>query len=167
MEAIDVYEVMPPTVTVREDLHAKVDRLERAIVQHLAPVEIEPVHYFADGTYAREITIPAGSLLTGKIHKTQHLNIISAGSITVWSPGEKTRHIVAPFAFVAEPGTRRVGFAHEDTVWTTIHATEETDLERLELQLIEPRDVALLDEMSDDDSKDLRLLIEAVTGGAE
>lgn len=104
------------------------------------PVPIEPVHRFADGIYAREITIPANTLLTGKIHKTRHLNIISKGAITVWSDGEPVRRIEAPYSFVAEPGARRVGFAHEDTVWTTIHATSETDLERLEAELIEPHE---------------------------
>lgn len=116
-----------------------VDALEAAMLAE-PQVTIEPVHRFADGLYAREITIPAGTLLTGKIHRTRHLNIVSQGDISVWSEGEPVRRIQAPFSFVAEPGTRRVGFAHADTVWTTIHATHETDLARLEAQLIEPHD---------------------------
>lgn len=115
-----------------------VDELEGVMVRECVPVEIEPVHRFAQGIYAREITIPAGTLLTGKIHRTQHLNVISAGDISVWTEGEPVRRIKAPYTFVAEPGTRRVGYAHADTVWTTIHATTETDLERLEATLIEP-----------------------------
>lgn len=118
---------------------SSVDELEAAM-RTQPQVEIEPVHRFADGLYAREITIPAGTLLTGKIHRTRHLNIVSAGRIAVWSEGEPVRIIEAPFSFVAEPGTRRVGFAYEDTVWTTIHATHETDLAALEAELIEPRD---------------------------
>ncbi len=120
-----------------------VDELERAM-RTVPQLEIEPVHHFADGLYAREITIPAGTLLTGKIHKTRHLNIISKGRITVWSELDGKREIEAPFSFVAEPGTRRVGYAHEETVWTTIHATSETNLERLEAELIEPHDSSLL-----------------------
>lgn len=114
-----------------------IDELEAAM-RTVPTLEIEPVHRFAAGLYAREITIPAGTLLTGKIHRTQHLNIVSKGRMSVWSEGEELREIIAPFAFVAEPGTRRVGFAHEDTVWTTIHATAETDLDKLEAELIEP-----------------------------
>jgi hypothetical protein len=120
-----------------------VDRLEAAMFEH-AQLEIVPVHHFAEGVYAREITIPAGALVTGKIHRTRHLNIISAGRISVWTGGEPVREIVAPFAFLAEPGTRRVGYAHEDTVWTTVHGTHETDLEKLEAQLIEPHENPLL-----------------------
>jgi len=117
-----------------------VDALEAAMRLE-TPVIIEPVHHFADGLYAREITIPAGTLLTGKIHRTQHLNVISRGRISVWTAGDEVREIVAPFTFVAHPGTRRVGFAHEETVWTTIHATRETDLDRLEAELIQPAPV--------------------------
>ena len=121
-------------------LPRSVDELEAAMRAQLPAVEIAPVHYFAAGLYAREITIPAGTLLTGKIHKTRHLNVVSAGEISVWSEGEPVRRIRAPFTFVAEPGTRRVGYAHEDTVWTTVHATHETDLEQLEADLIEPHE---------------------------
>jgi hypothetical protein len=117
---------------------SKIDELEARMRANGAPVTIEPIHHFAKGIYAREIRIPAGTLLTGKIHKTQHLNVISAGYISVYCEGEPVRHVRAPFTFVAEPGTRRVGYAHEDTVWTTIHASEETDLVKLEAALILP-----------------------------
>jgi hypothetical protein len=123
---------------------ASIDELQAAMLTQ-PQVPIEPVHRFADGLYAREITIPAGTLLVGKIHKTRHLNLVSAGEIVVWSAGEPVRRVRAPFAFVAEPGARRVGYALEDTVWTTVHATSETDLEKLEAELIEPHDVPALD----------------------
>lgn len=125
-------------------LPRSVDELEGLMRAELPPVEIVPVHHFADGLYAREITIPAGTLLSGKIHRTRHLNVISAGEISVWTEGEPVRRIRAPFTFVAEPGTRRVGFAHEDTVWTTVHATPETDLDILEAALIVPHENPLL-----------------------
>lgn len=114
----------------------KILALEDAMRQ-MPQVEIPPVHYFSKGLYAREIFIPKGTLLTGKIHKTEHLNIISKGDISVVTE-EGTKRIQAPFTMVAKPGTKRVGYAHEDTVWTTIHATEETDLEKIEHELIAP-----------------------------
>lgn len=120
------------------------DELEGLMRQSPHQLYIEPVHRFAEGLYAREITIPAGTLLTGKIHRTRHLNIVSKGRIAVWSEGEPVRVIEAPFSFVAEPGTRRLGYAYEETVWTTIHGTRETDLARLEAELIEPHDPPML-----------------------
>jgi hypothetical protein len=125
------------------ELLMSVDELESAM-RTQTQVVIEPVHRFADGLYAREITIPAGTLLTGKIHRTRHLNVISSGEITVWSDGEPVRRIQAPFSFVSEPGARRVGYAHRDTTWTTIHGTSETDLDVLEATLIESREPSSL-----------------------
>jgi len=100
-----------------------------------AQMEIEPVHHFSKGIYARELRIPAGTLLTGKIHKFENLNIISQGDISVFTE-EGVKRIQAPCTIVSPPGTKRIGYAHTDTVWTTIHATEETGLEALESELI-------------------------------
>lgn len=118
---------------------AQIVRLENEM-RKCEQIHIEPVHHFANGVYAREITIPAGTLLTGKVHKTEHLNIISQGRITVWTEdGMKT--VEAPYTIVSRPGTKRVGLAHTDTVWTTIHGTHEKDLDRLEAELIESEDL--------------------------
>jgi hypothetical protein len=119
----------------------KIFRLEREMVK-FEQLEILTTHYFAEGLYAREIFIPKGVLLTGKIHKTEHLNILSKGDITVWTE-DGMKRLKSPYTLVSKPGTKRVGFAHEDTIWTTIHATKETDLEKLELELIEDNQVFL------------------------
>jgi quercetin dioxygenase-like cupin family protein len=102
-------------------------------------IELETRHYFADGIYVREIDIPAGAILTGKIHRTAHVNVVSKGSILVATEdGEKT--ISAPCTFVAPPGTKRAGVALEDTVWSTIHPnpSNTADMDRLEAELIAP-----------------------------
>lgn len=102
-----------------------------------AQIELKTTHYFAKGMYAREIFIPKGTCLTGKIHKTEHISIISKGDITVWTD-EGMKRVQAPYTIVAKPGMKRVGFAHEDTVWTTFHPNQdnETDLVKLEEVLI-------------------------------
>lgn len=88
-------------------------------------------HHFAPGCYAREMTIPAGTLIIGKIHKHAHLNIISKGRAKVVTEFG-TVDIVAPNTFVSEPGTKRVVMAIDEVIWTTIHVTDETDLEKIE-----------------------------------
>jgi len=116
----------------------QIERLESFMIE--APqLQIEPVHHFAHGIYAREITIPAGTLLTGKVHSTEHLNIVSSGSIVVWTE-DGMKQVDAPFTMVSRPGTKRVGLAITDTVWTTIHAnpTNTHDLVQLEAELIIP-----------------------------
>ena len=121
-----------PNVPTAEQIR----RLKREMLR-MEQLPIETHHHFAPGQYAREIVIPAGTLLTGKKHKTEHLNVVSKGEITVWTE-DGMRRIKAPFTFVSKPGTKRVGLAHEETVWITIHATSETDLVKLEAELIEP-----------------------------
>lgn len=92
-------------------------------------------HIFAPGCYAREMTIPKGTLIIGKIHKHAHLNIISKGSVQVATEFGPVS-FQAPHTFVSEVGTKRAVHALEDTVWTTIHITEETDLEKIEDHVI-------------------------------
>lgn len=94
-------------------------------------------HHFADGLYGRELFIPAGTILTGKMHRGRHLNVLAQGDITVWTE-DGMKRLQAPAVIVSEPGTKRVGYAHTDTVWITIHASEETDLAALEAELIVP-----------------------------
>lgn len=129
-------ELLPETPT-RE----QIDRLEGEI-KKFKQHEFKTSHYFAQGLYAREIFIPAGTVLTGKVHKAEHLNIVSQGDITVWTEHGMKR-VQAPFTMVSKPGTKRVGFAHSDTIWTTIHACEEKDIEKIEQLLIEDDPTAL------------------------
>lgn len=94
-------------------------------------VEIPVRHYFSPGVYAREITIPAGTLLTGRVHKFAQLNILSSGEISVMTQhGMQT--VKAPFTIVSPPGTKRIAFAHTECTWTTILHTEETDPDVIE-----------------------------------
>jgi hypothetical protein len=124
----------------------QIERLE-AQMRMMEQLPIEPVHHFADGLYAREITIPAGTILTGKVHSTEHLNIVSQGRIAVWTE-DGMKIVASPCTLISRPGTKRVGFALEDTVWTTIHANPEnlTDLAALELALIDNAQPALTTE---------------------
>lgn len=92
-------------------------------------------HYFAPGVYAREMWMPAGCLITGKIHLTEHLNMLSQGRVEVSNMGESI-HMEAPHTFVSPVGTKRAIYAHEDSTWTTIHATDLTDPEEIEAQII-------------------------------
>lgn len=87
-------------------------------------------HYFCNGLYAREMFIPKGTVLTGAIHKTQHLCVLS-GDIEIESEFSAGR-FTGYHMFVSEPGAKRIGFAYEDTYFTTLHPTDLTDPELLE-----------------------------------
>jgi len=133
----------------REDILA----LEGAI-RKLPQLEPDLHHHFAPGVYARELRLPKGTVLTGKIHKTEHLNIISAGKIAVQSENGNSVIIEAPHTMVSKPGTKRAGYALEDTVWTTIHVTDETDLEIIEEQVI-AKTFEEVDALLEQDSREL------------
>ena len=110
----------------------KVEMIE-AIMAEKPQVDIPVRHYFANGVYAREITIPAGVLLTGRIHKYENLNILSEGEISVLTENGMER-FKAPAVIVSPPGTKRIALAHTRCVWTTILGTRETDPEKIEQQ---------------------------------
>ena len=113
-------------------------KFEQALAQ-FPQIEIRTEHYFVDGLYAREIHIPAGTVLTGKPHLEHHLNIVSKGRIVVWTE-DGMKDVSAGTTIPSRPGCKRVGLALEDTVWVTIHPNpiNEQDLEKLEARLIEP-----------------------------
>lgn len=119
---------------IETSLRDKINLIESQMFEQ-EQLEIKTTHHFSDGIYAREIFIPKGCLLTGKIHKTEHLNIVSQGKIAVLTE-DGMKEVSAPFTMVSRPGTKRIGFALEDTVWTTIHGTKEKDIAKLEIELI-------------------------------
>jgi hypothetical protein len=106
------------------------------VMRMLPQVTIEPTHVFAEGLYARGIMIPKGTILTGKVHKQDDLQIMVSGDILVKTEaGEKRLQGFNMFA--SKAGYQQIGRALEDTLWVTVHATEETDLGRLEELLYE------------------------------
>ncbi len=96
-------------------------------------LKIDPVvkHHFAPGVYAREMLIKKGTLIIGKIHKHEHLNIISYGDVCL-ATFEGVKRIQGPTTMVSPIGVKRVVYANEDTLWTTIHITDETDMDKIE-----------------------------------
>lgn len=117
---------------------AQIHALEEEIAK-LPPVETKTTHQFAEGLYIRSLWIPAGTFLTGKLHKCEHLSICAMGDITVLTP-EGMKRVHAPHVVVCPAGTKRAAYTHTDTLWINVHATNERDLDKLEAQLIEPED---------------------------
>lgn len=92
-------------------------------------------HSFAHGLYIRQIIMPAMMLFVTKIHKHSHAAFIMAGDVSVMEESGP-RRIVAPDHFITMPGTKRIVFTHEDTVWVTVHATDKMDLQEIEEEII-------------------------------
>lgn len=117
----------------------RVDDLERAMMHAGPAVECPLAHHFALGFYLRQITMAAGTLVTSKIHRTQHPFFVSQGVVDVWlQETQEWSRIVAPHWGMTEPGTRRILRVHSATIWTTFHATDKDDPEEVERDIIEP-----------------------------
>jgi len=97
-------------------------------------------HTFTPGIYSREITLPKGVVVVGKIHRERHLNFISRGHVQVFTEDGGLEELIGPVTMVSEPGTKRTVRVIEETVWTTIHHNPDdlTDLDELEELVIAP-----------------------------
>jgi hypothetical protein len=100
------------------------DRLETLLAEmreNGLKAELPLEHFHADGLYARELVLPKGTFAIGEIQKYPHVSVISKGEISMLNEHGGVTRIKAPCTIVSKPGVRKCGFAHEDTVWTTIH----------------------------------------------
>jgi len=98
--------------------------------------KVNPVkHSFADGCYIREIFNPAGLLLVTKIHKKKHPFFLMKGKMSILTE-EGIKHIEAPHHGITNPGTKRVIYTHTDCVFITVHATNNTDIQEIEEEVI-------------------------------
>jgi len=94
-------------------------------------------HTFSDGIYVREMFIPKGMMLVGKIIKqTHHIFLMSGKIAIITEDGEKIME--GPCSVVAKGGTKRVGYALTDVVWINVHpnSTDTKDLTKLEEEVI-------------------------------
>ncbi len=111
-------------------------------------IECPVTHYFAPGIYMRELFMPAGSIIIGKIHRTEHLNIVEKGRLHLLNEDGTVEEIIAPKTFVSKAGVQKAARVYEDTVWKTVHPTDETDIATLEALLTEPSPIVRIEGMA-------------------
>ena len=116
-------------------IRQKVLHLEK-LIQQQDQVDCPVTHHFAPNIYAREMFIPAGTVLTGAVHKTAHLSMLVKGKVRVITDNEAV-DLTAPATVLSGVGAKRAIYAYEDAIWTTIHATTETDVDKLVEELTE------------------------------
>lgn len=127
----------PTLVDFFEPAGADRNRLA-ALESHLCPetAAAMPVqHHFSRGLYARELMIPKGYVVVGKIHRHSQINVLLRGHVTILTE-DGLRDFLPGDMIISPPGVKRAAYAHEDSSWLTVHGTQETDLDRLEAELI-------------------------------
>ena len=94
-------------------------------------------HTFVDGVYVREMKFKKDSAVVGAIHKHLHVWFLLYGHLFIATEDSQEEYI-APCYVVAEPGSKRVIYAAEDSLFVNIHANPKniTDIEELEEQLV-------------------------------
>lgn len=77
--------------------------------------------------------IPKGTIICGRIHTVNTLNICAKGEITVLTEYGLTL-FKAPSIVVSSSGIKKIGYAHEDTIWINIfhNPTDEKNPDVLE-----------------------------------
>ena len=128
---------------MNELMTGKVWRLQREMMK-LPQIELETLHFFADGMYARVVKRPKGCLIVGKVHKKEHFYIITKGKIEVGSD-EGTQIYESGDVVVSKPGTKRAVLALEDSICMTVHRTKKKNLDKIEKELVEEDNTALFD----------------------
>lgn len=99
------------------------DKLEQTLLAlpQLSQAEMPTTHYFAGGMYGRRITIPRGAMITGRIYKFDHFEIMLEGDITIYAADGGKKRYTGFNIIEAKAGKRQAGKAHEDTTWLTIN----------------------------------------------
>jgi hypothetical protein len=136
-------QTLPASVASLEAIQA----LQIAVLASDLPlIDIPLEHAFADGLYRRLMRMRAGDLVIGKLHRTNHFGVLMRGVVDVWEPGGAKTRIIAPALLTTKAGTKRVIHALADVEWVTFHATEHTDPEMIERDIIDP-ETELLEKM--------------------
>jgi len=122
----------------------QIDRLQAEISDMLQADGMITDHFFADGMYSRRVFRKAGTLIVGKVHKKDHFFICTKGEIIAWTE-KGMKKLSAGDIIECKQGTKRVTLATMDSIGTTVHRTDKTDLDDIEVELIEPDEKALFD----------------------
>lgn len=103
--------------------------------------EFNPVigHYFGAGLYAKESIVPAGYFVAKHTHNYTHLSILAVGKALV-KAGDKAMEYEGPACIEIEANVPHEIRAITNVIWYCIHATDETDVEKVDEVLIQKGD---------------------------
>lgn len=93
-------------------------------------------HHFGGGVYAKQIEIPAHSIIGQHAHKFSHLSILASGRVAVTN-GLEVKEYTGPACLEIKAGIAHSVLALTDCVWFCVHATDETDSAKIDQVLIE------------------------------
>ena len=92
-------------------------------------------HFFSDGVYAKEIRLPQDHFILQHKHVYDHMSILAEGWVVVKVDDVEVEYH-APACINIAAGKNHEVIAVTDSVWYCIHATEETNSEKVDQVLI-------------------------------
>lgn len=118
-------------IAIRQRINEFQDAYEKQLIAgNLIPVSYKYTHHFSENhekfncaMYGRELSLPAGAIIVGKVHKYPVMNVLLKGKLVVVSDtGRKI--LEAPSTYMSESGSRRVGYVLQDCIWLNIVLTD-------------------------------------------
>lgn len=123
------------------DQRGKIFALQRELLK-FAQIEPRTEHYFCNGMYLRTVWSPAGSVIVGAVHRTEHFYAVLTGRVRVTTDGgllelDATRD--GPQILTCPAGTKRAVFVLEDAWRMNVHRNPENirNIQELEAELVE------------------------------
>jgi quercetin dioxygenase-like cupin family protein len=98
-------------------------------------IDLKIKHHFSGREYAKQMTLPAGHFAVTHEHVYDHISILASGHVVVELDGVKFG-MQGPDAVVIPAGKKHRIEAITDSVWFCVHATDETDSDKVDSVLI-------------------------------
>ena len=137
---MDKLEVYKEHRVISKDFINKVETLENAMLasddvriakgnSDMFPLK----HSFSEGVYIREMFMPKGGLVIGKLYKISHTWFLLSGELEV-ATDEGNEYYIGPCYVNAPEGTKRVLHAVSDVIFVNVYPNPEniTDTDKLE-----------------------------------
>ena len=98
-------------------------------------IDLQIKHHFSGREYAKQMTLPAGHFAVTHEHLYDHISILAVGHVIVEIDGIRS-DLHGPDALVIPAGKKHRIEAISDSVWFCVHATDETDPDKVDRVLI-------------------------------
>lgn len=118
----------------REQMRVRILNFKDTLLALAGEPDYRTEHLLCDGMYTRKLFIPKGTLLVGKIHRKDCLNVVASGDISLLTELGTGRARAGDVA-LSPAGLMKVGYAHEDTVFLNVFRTDLTDLAEIENEI--------------------------------
>lgn len=105
-------------------------------------VDLLTKHFFSDGLYAKQMSLPKGYEAISHAHHYNHLSLLAAGKVILRTDDSEVEY-TAPAMIEIAAGVHHSITATENVVWYCIHATDATEPDAVDEVLIKKEALCL------------------------